>query len=1395
MNISPLIDLEKLGLKDFGRFTKTRVLKGENILPALLITSIEQLIIKKCFSFSFEVFFGLLFEVGEQFNITAESETKLAISEFTCSIQSLRLKDFRLLQEKEEFFNIINELGKFLDKSNDCETLNCLIEAFAELKVNVMVKSEFYARETRKTESFHSILHVLKHKEEFYLMLEREDYMDDEAIEEEERLKRLEMEEQERIKRRKIERKIKKLEDKRKSEQIMMKDEDVKRIIYLKQERELQENENLYLDKFEYHDRTIVFDEFENNKKASNGLASEEKFFIDFKRKERKKEKVLREMIKNEENNFGRFYSKISKKRGKNLAALERQENLSGRFQGIEKSSCDKSLKALSNEDKILNSLGSVVGNIRVDINRDMGLNEKQSKKFSALEESLREDTLFKLEIEENIFSRFILSQNDLNTYKSSQLLVTELHTREVSKQESIISKLAIKKIEHGDKNISKFIRKQLKVENSIKTFLGIEDHSSQIFSTSSSKLRQTTEAKLDINQNLSINSNENIKLNEGFIKSSMEIEEILNNEVKTLFNQLKLKNQASLEKEDVTKNKIWEIEINQDKYRIEKLEYEEKLMRIFIDKITVSQNSSVSKIGKEEMNIQEVREFEMIQSKNYERAFEMLDRMNVHHYEILKDILKQNLCNFESNDSLSKSCFEIGMKIMSQQVEFMNFEDSLVEKLNKHESCRTKKAIQDLENSEKALENFIQLEENFKFNNFKSINRVNDYLSEFLKKEQAQINFSQIALEYQEKSLNVLNDIIQKNQLKFKDSLKVQSNQNKLFIKSQAFYSIEVSKKMEISEKETRNYKDFESRLEKIAYNSIDLNADLAEKFKALIETLNEHSKSYMINQEKYSKIYTNSLNKAESINQITLASLDMFSRDMEMKIAERNLNISKSLEIEEKYSNKIATYQYETFSKITQILEFSDKSELTYTQKALSTQQIFESNLQIFEQSMINYETDEEKLRSKSSFNLKSEKSAIKKYLKTQSDAEKFLNENLSEELQKSVSFTESEKNLQTFNRIQLEKNENSQKIQIQSQYSKQISTINSVLLDDQAILLFNNMSKNNEKSIQEIFISQEDQAKHIINYESHMNDKYRQNLTKELRILANFKQSELIVSEKEYNLLLAEERLSRRNEYSFKLEQKSQEEKKKAEDKYQEVLRRIELQKIAEKQRQAKEKQVRIEREQKRKAEITNIEIQEDSLNISEISEISFSEECLVHESKLIEAMVLFCGSYFCTQCFRMLKRSSLFLKCGGCCNTEFKSISTLKNEDYPRGKIPTGSLCVGCSNTIIRGEIVRCICCYIRIEFLKDFTPINCNSCMDPEKIDWVDTYIGSKYELVNCGFCERLVNYAYVIEICISCHDQVCLHCLRKNHFLASSVCNECHSRRQVNPYLKIRKNS
>jgi hypothetical protein len=309
-------------------------------------------------------------------------------------------------------------------------------------------------------------------------------------------------------------------------------------------------------------------------------------------------------------------------------------------------------------------------------------------------------------------------------------------------------------------------------------------------------------------------------------------------------------------------------------------------------------------------------------------------------------------------------------------------------------------------------------------------------------------------------------------------------------------------------------------------------------------------------------------------------------------------------------------------------------------------------------------------------------------------------------------------------------------------------------------------------------------------------------QKHLTFNEKAVKMFNREELRISTSSYESLEQEERFARKAEYYQKLESKAELEKKNAEDKYLSALKRIELQKIAEKHRQSKEKQLRMEREVRRKEEQKKYELDAEGQlsprGSEESPEPPISEESLIHESKIIEAMVLICGSYFCNTCYRMLKRSSLFLKCSDCCSSAFKSsnIKTKsKSEEYTRHKIPAGSVCVGCNNIITRGEIVMCLCCYIRVEFLQDYTPTSCSSCMDAEKVDWVDTYVGSKFELIPCGFCSRLVNYCYVIEICTSCHDQICLHCLRKNHFLGTSVCNECHSRRSVNPYRKLPKSS
>jgi hypothetical protein len=182
----------------------------------------------------------------------------------------------------------------------------------------------------------------------------------------------------------------------------------------------------------------------------------------------------------------------------------------------------------------------------------------------------------------------------------------------------------------------------------------------------------------------------------------------------------------------------------------------------------------------------------------------------------------------------------------------------------------------------------------------------------------------------------------------------------------------------------------------------------------------------------------------------------------------------------------------------------------------------------------------------------------------------------------------------------------------------------------------------------------------------------------------------------------------------------------------------------------------------------------------------------DEELIREHEIIASLYLICGSYFCIQCFRMLKRSSLFLRCTKCCDTAFLQ-PPAKHSSWTPARIPPNSICFSCSKVIVKGEIIRCVCCYIKSEFLK--VNSDCAACCNPETIHWVDTYTGSKYEMVSCGFCEREVNYAYLVEVCATCHDEICLHCLRKNSYIGVSVCGGCHSRREVNPFRHGGRNS
>jgi hypothetical protein len=525
---------------------------------------------------------------------------------------------------------------------------------------------------------------------------------------------------------------------------------------------------------------------------------------------------------------------------------------------------------------------------------------------------------------------------------------------------------------------------------------------------------------------------------------------------------------------------------------------------------------------------------------------------------------------------------------------------------------------------------------------------------------------------------------------------------------------------------------------------------------------------------------------------------STDIFIKESESL----NLRTQKAMENQEKDSQQFSLKLNKTKLQEIQILGSLDAFQIKLNQTLSSNQQNSLKALENFEKQFQTYKNSQTSISSESLKQLNSQESETLHFLENQSNFSKSQKNHLKEELNQSKSFIKSSKNHEKSLKASLNSSESLSLCLVESLITVSDSTIKNLLENDSSSRFFQKASKTQESKTIQKLSSLEKFSKDFNSACKDHQSLQIAGLLKEFRFIIKTKKKEIAYSEKETQLLSLEERFARKAEYYQKLESKAELEKKNAEDKYLSALKRIELQKIAEKHRQSKEKQLRMEREVRRKEEQKKYELDAEGQlsprGSEESPEPPISEESLIHESKIIEAMVLICGSYFCNTCYRMLKRSSLFLKCSDCCSSAFKSsnIKTKsKSEEYTRHKIPAGSVCVGCNNIITRGEIVMCLCCYIRVEFLQDYTPTSCSSCMDAEKVDWVDTYVGSKFELIPCGFCSRLVNYCYVIEICTSCHDQICLHCLRKNHFLGTSVCNECHSRRSVNPYRKLPKSS
>ena len=152
---------------------------------------------------------------------------------------------------------------------------------------------------------------------------------------------------------------------------------------------------------------------------------------------------------------------------------------------------------------------------------------------------------------------------------------------------------------------------------------------------------------------------------------------------------------------------------------------------------------------------------------------------------------------------------------------------------------------------------------------------------------------------------------------------------------------------------------------------------------------------------------------------------------------------------------------------------------------------------------------------------------------------------------------------------------------------------------------------------------------------------------------------------------------------------------------------------------------------------------------------------------------------CGGVYCQGCIKDLKKSSLYLRCNTCCvKFDISNTSSTEKKVTPSRK----QICLKCSNKVLKGEEIWCFCCFVQLKIQKKpFT--FCESCQNPKKLCWIDASSGNA--MILCNFCGETRDKNCVLEICGRCQELICIICLRKNPYLASSVCLVCLNRRQV----------
>ena len=195
---------------------------------------------------------------------------KSTIALFTCTMQSKKLTNFVMLQQKESFYQLINKINQLIEYEDCLTTIRIMQEFLKKVRIDVKIHDEI-PEYFEWTSRFAINIAILNNRNNYYLLYELCDFMDDEALRIYEQERKIKLAYEKRIK---IEEEIKitrEIEQQRLKENDFMKIEEIFMISFLKKEIEIQKSEEQIMNIEEFFSINFITTEtsLENNNNAA----------------------------------------------------------------------------------------------------------------------------------------------------------------------------------------------------------------------------------------------------------------------------------------------------------------------------------------------------------------------------------------------------------------------------------------------------------------------------------------------------------------------------------------------------------------------------------------------------------------------------------------------------------------------------------------------------------------------------------------------------------------------------------------------------------------------------------------------------------------------------------------------------------------------------------------------------------------------------------------------------------------------------------------------------------------------------------------------------------------------------------------------------------------------